>query len=755
MRRLLWLLSIVAALSFIAWRQHHATVFETDMLQLLPSWSGDQLVQQARARVRNQAQSQSLFLIGAADFAQARSQAEQFANALMASQQFVQVEWTSSAPNVQALAHFYTPFADRLLSHDEAHSLQHDATQQRERLLQHWFSPVGIALENDPIGNVARFLQQQTPASATLSWHEDVLQVHRGDRYWILVRAQAPDKVFDAQWQTDTVAAIQLAYSQLSSAELLWTGLFKFAHDSRTRTTTEINWISSIGTAGLLLTLWLVLRRVQPVLLMLAVIATSMIGATALSLLVYSKLHLITYVFGATLIGIAGDYALHYLVLHAGSGTQWQAQNAMRQLAKPLTMALLTTLLAYAAICLTPFEGFRQMAVFCLFGLICAYLSVVLFLPECLPKPATQPARFLPQFVQLYQRLLWRPSRRQLTAMIAALVLICAYGFYQLHVDDDVHLLQKPSPQLLQEQQQIAQITQIQPATQFVLIRGQDAEQVLQREEAATALLRQLREQHQLDGFRAISDWLPSQQLQQRHQQLVHDSIQHGVIAKTVQELGGDTIALARSPSALLPAAFWSQAFNAPLTTQWFNVADQTASIVTLNGVRDRQALLTLNQLPGVQLIDERAAISQLFAQFRQQAMWLVAVAYLIVAVVLSWRRGVQAMLQRLLPTIAATALTIALLGCMGVALNLFHGVALMLVLGIGVDYALFLADGEGHEASSLLAIVLSALTAMLAFGLLSFSHLPAVSGFGVTVLLGVGLALLFAPSVFWWQQRE
>lgn len=73
---------------------------------------------------------------------------------------------------------------------------------------------------------------------------------------------------------------------------------------------------------------------------------------------------------------------------------------------------------------------------------------------------------------------------------------------------------------------------------------------------------------------------------------------------------------------------------------------------------------------------------------------------------------------------------------------------ALTLVLGVGVNYSLFLREGMRREDVDLgavaVGVVLSAATTQLSFGLLALSAMPALSGFGLALLIGINLALLF-----------
>ena len=53
------------------------------------------------------------------------------------------------------------------------------------------------------------------------------------------------------------------------------------------------------------------------------------------------------------------------------------------------------------------------------------------------------------------------------------------------------------------------------------------------------------------------------------------------------------------------------------------------------------------------------------------------------------------------------------------------------------------------HRAATLLAVLLSALTTLFAFGLLSLSSTPALSAFGSVVAIGIPAALLLAAAQF------
>jgi predicted exporter len=70
---------------------------------------------------------------------------------------------------------------------------------------------------------------------------------------------------------------------------------------------------------------------------------------------------------------------------------------------------------------------------------------------------------------------------------------------------------------------------------------------------------------------------------------------------------------------------------------------------------------------------------------------------------------------------------------------------ALFLVLGFGMDYVIFVYEMRSQPPAALQAILLSALTSLLSFGLLSLSKIPVVSSFGLTLLVGNMINLMGA----------
>jgi predicted exporter len=147
-------------------------------------------------------------------------------------------------------------------------------------------------------------------------------------------------------------------------------------------------------------------------------------------------------------------------------------------------------------------------------------------------------------------------------------------------------------------------------------------------------------------------------------------------------------------------------------------------------------------------LVDKAGSVSRLFRDYRQWGAWWLFGAFVLVYGVLCLRYAPRQAAVTLAPTLLAMVVALGIFGYLGEPLTLFNLMALMLVLGVGVNYSIFLREGGQRAAATLAGVLLSAGTTLLSFGLLAFSSMPALSGFGLTLLVGVGMAALLAPMV-------
>jgi predicted exporter len=120
----------------------------------------------------------------------------------------------------------------------------------------------------------------------------------------------------------------------------------------------------------------------------------------------------------------------------------------------------------------------------------------------------------------------------------------------------------------------------------------------------------------------------------------------------------------------------------------------------------------------------------------------------------LLYRNFINALLA-MVPGVSGVLLVMGFMGWKGIPLNIFHMLSAILIVGLAVDYGIFivckLTGGHTHETEK--AVMVSGLTTMAGFGALVLAQHPAMHAIGVAVMLGVGAAipatLFVIPALF------
>jgi predicted exporter len=130
----------------------------------------------------------------------------------------------------------------------------------------------------------------------------------------------------------------------------------------------------------------------------------------------------------------------------------------------------------------------------------------------------------------------------------------------------------------------------------------------------------------------------------------------------------------------------------------------------------------------------------------------LLTVIAVVMAVFLVFRSPLRCAAV-LLPMLAGLAFSLAFFRVAGIAVNMFHAVALPLVIALSVDYGIFMQavlegrmDGDGKKG-----VLLSALTTLAGFGSLLLARHPALFSLGLSVTGGIAAAL---AAALWLQPR-
>lgn len=758
----LFKLGLLLVLCVGAWQCRHGWPVSANLMELVPHARADATRQLAETRIQQPLSRQLLALVAAPPRADPVAPARALAARLQESGLFasVQLELNVDVPALRAqllagrLA--MLPVADReqLASDPTAYA------QRRARELSDPFSSSGlVSVDQDWLGLTRRAEQALRPGGTVqYDMGSGTLQADHGGKRWVLVRAETRADAFDTDAPQDLSARIDEARQALRAdgAELLVAGGPLYAAAGRAQAMAESTWIGSIALAGIVLVLLLALRRVRALLAFVPVAVGLLTGAVA-CVAVFGSIHVLTLVIGASLIGVAVDFPMHWLGKSYGM-PDWRAWPALRRVLPGLSISLAASLVGYIALAFTPFPALTQTAVFSAAGLLGAYACTVCQLPAWMNGWQPRPWPPLLQAAEAALRLRERLAGRHVLLVLGALALSAATvgGISRLVIQDDLRQwLSLPAP-LLQQARQIGEITGFTPTSQFFLVRGANADELLRRQAQVANKLDALVKRGDLAGYNALSQLVSPAEDQRALGQRLAALAQQPQVWKPLTDLGIPFDAVQRELQALaaLPALSIDAALQGPLAerwrAQWLGENNgEAAGMVTLRGLRNTTALDGITQgLPGVELVDRSGDLNRMFASTRIEAAELKLLSYVVAAVLLLLTLGRAATWRILAVPVAATACALAALGYLGQPLTLFSLFGLLLVSAIGVDYAIFMYERVAGAAASLVGILLGAVTTLLSFGLLAVSQTPAIGNFGMAVALGVGFSLLWSPWV-------
>ncbi|HTT09983.1 MAG TPA: MMPL family transporter [Burkholderiaceae bacterium] len=631
------------------------------------------------------------------------------------------------------------------------------ALDRLERRLTSAIAPlVRPMAPRDPTGEmiavVERLAQRPPPRTRHGVWFT-------ADGRTAIVLAQTRNPGFNIDAQEQAQRALQAAFAASRDAvadaaevSLQLAGPGVFAVESRARIERDARRLSILATiliAGLLLS---VLRSPRFLLLAAVPVGTGALAGLAVIALAFGEIHGITLGFGLTLIGEAVDYAIYVHLQRAppgdarGNGRLWRA----------LLLAVLSSAAGFLAMILSGFRGLAQLGVFSLVGIVVSGAVARYHLPALLPPPRPHPLPFD-----------WPPARRGIqravqaviaAALVLAVVQIAARGS-GVWIDSlsSISPLGSGAGALDARLRGDAALPEVR---WLIALERPNQQEALEQTEALRPTLEKARESGALVAFDSPADVLPSERTQRARQAALPErAALQAALASAVASSNFapnafapfvDDVEKARAGPLLTPAYYAGSGLGQRLTAQLVaRPSGSTAVLVTVHGVDEEKAAQLRGAIKahGATLIDLKDDVERLLADYRRTALWAaLAGGALIVLLLVVQMRNARVVLRIGAALAAAVLVTAGTLVHIEGSLTLFHLVALLLVAGIGSNYAIFfcrLPADSAARRTTLASVALASATTFIAFVLLATSTTPVLHMIGTTVAIGTlaGLA--------------
>ncbi|WP_075532374.1 MMPL family transporter [Moritella viscosa] len=738
---------------------------ETNILSLLPTDSQAQAnqqqdISQAKSALFQQANQRVLVAISGE---KAISAYYQLANTITS---FSGIENESmTVPDISDVIAFYQPYRDSVMTDDYQALLTEPQAINNfvlGKLTQVSDPFVSGSLAISPRLNLADFLATGLTQLQSFETEQGIIVVNKNGLKHYIMPIKVDVDGFSVKQTQAFSQQLQAEFQRLKTkfdVDVLYSGVLFHTAESSQQAEYEMSTFGVISLLAVLLMILAVFRSAKPVNLALLVLAISVVYGLTAVVTLFNQLHLLTLVFAVTLIGIVIDYCFHAFVSFSVSNNS-NTIGGIKSIRTALCLGFITTALGYAALIMSPLSLLSQVAVFMIFGLFGALLTVLLLLPyfnlsgkiSVTPSVWTLTDKLNIWLTRLHQQ-------RRILFVILSLGFVSAIVLDDINFNDDIRLLNSSPAFLIDNEIKMAKLMGYQHS-QRIVITADDSEALLQRQEVLLARLQSEQQQQPDLVVKSIASLLPSVAKQQVNNDQLKDAEQQQVFQQGLAILGlTDTVdefkpltldAFNSGPlqplSAVYIYQYQSQDANNIDESVDKGAAMKHALWVETSGVAlntDLQQWIATQ--PDMSIDNKPAEVSAALSHYRQALLLLFAGAILVVTIVLCLRFGLIQGLLGLLSIVVSAGGALLLTQLSLGHLNIFNLLAVLLILALAIDYVIFYQE-HGLQRNTVLAITLSAISSALVFGVLALSVTPAVESFGLTVMFGIMLVFLLAP---------
>lgn len=657
----------------------------------------------------------------------------------------------SSDANITEIIEEYEKYHNNLLSNQTRKYLinkQYDKVEENayEALYNPVIPPVG-SIEDDPFLLLTDFVMNlnensQAPSSFT--------PIQQNDKFYSLVMLDVDKELALSPTvlnkEVKKLVDIQKEFSK-NGTKVYLTGAPIHSYFASSHSIFEINLICILSTLFVIGLVFWYFGSLFPLIPIGLSIGLGIYAGYCMTALVFRNIHILTFVFSTTLIGVCVDYSLHYFVaLKEGkTGTE-----VIKDIFKSLTVSLITTVSAFLILLFADFTLLRQISIFTITGLVTVYGIVVLwypllekiglgYKPDCrvgktqCPHKADKDA-FVGQAMSdnnsnekhasLHLGIF--ASKPRLTAQLLSclIAILLIIGLFHTHFDDNIKNMYTPPKTLLNAEKLFTEIAGTSADTSIFVVKGNNLEELLQKEEEIADKLNCIE-------YQALSKYVPSEKRQKSNQ----------ILRKELYRTKLNDFAI------FLPVQKRSQLISQNYGNNFLSVnndfefmkknflIDKNTSIMVVSGYNGEK-------IDGVRIINFQKDISAQIKHCRRVCLGLLipifGLLYLLLAKIYDKKSG----LKILLPSICAVILLFGFLGLFGCSINLFHLLAIFLIIGFGLDYSVFRFTNPEKAGDS---VFLSCITTVFSFALLAFAGFKLISSLGTVLSLGLLSSYIFS----------
>jgi len=597
------------------------------------------------------------------------------------------------------------------------------------------------------------FISTALLAGGNLGIREDVLSAQKDGIWYVILRfTLSPQAVSVTNMSNNVIREIYSTAALIRETEpeleMYFSGFPFHSYESASSAQREITILLTISMIFILLLFLIIFRSPIPIIFSIIDISVSLVLATTAVFLFFREVHVFTFIFGTTLIGICIDYSIHFFIRWKGNAALKNGNEIRSSISKCLITCFVSTTICFVVILFTPFPIFRQFSVFTLVGLISSFLTAYCIYPLLkVPDERKRHLKFLDR------KIISMPPVLKImfaSGLAAAFIVILYLNPHGLRINTDLNSLYTMSPFLERSEKKAAAVLDHGSSPWYFIVAGRSAEETLQNEEWLIWQLEEEVTRGNLSSFLGTSMFVPSLERQRRTYQamsallpLARLQYENLGFPPEYAELFYAEFAAGEiyfSPEGLDSLAEISNLWIGEVNGYYFSCVFpfHAKDVGIFNSIADAHDF--------VFLINKEEDINYDLDILTRTIVVLFFIAYFIISVVIFIRYPLKKSIKICITPGLGILAVLAVLAVRGISLGFLPISALILVFGLAIDFSIFMSGGKDREEKKLVrfAVLMSFLTSSLSFGILTFSSFAPVSIFGFTVAVGLAAAFIF-----------
>ena len=503
---------------------------DSDLFNLVPKSISMASVKKADDKMMAVTSQNVFVLVANQDFGDAKKAAEEVYARLDGSSNFESLSLYSDIGSMSEITDFLyenrwnlldEKTADEILQSEEAAS---DFAMNALAQAYSGFTMLPLDnLESDPFllteYNLKNYLDAVQNAGTAMSVKDGVLSSKFEDKWYVMIRGTLSPRGARLASKNNAITEIYKACDDVkkemaSETSFVFSGTPFHSHESSNSASREISIIATVSMLVVILLLIFIFRSAKPLFLSVGVIALSVGTAFLATLAVFHKMHVITLVFGTSLIGSCIDYSLHFFTHWAGNKKLNSGEAIRNHIFSGLLMAIISTGICFAILLFAPFAILKQMSLFCLIGLVSSFLTTIAIYPFIkLPRERGK-VRFTAAFAKAVSLLEQKWVGRSVISALFIISIILILVFHKnIKVKNNLLTLYDMQGRLLEDEITASKVIQYTPGGWYI-VSGSSEEEVLENEEKLRASFEKITEGSV--GYVSTSNFIPSELVQKK-----------------------------------------------------------------------------------------------------------------------------------------------------------------------------------------------------------------------------------------------